>query len=1198
MVAFNWLHLSDLHLGMGGQAHLWPNIRDQFFDDLTELHKTSGPWDAVLFTGDFVQRGSKEEFDKLNELLDQLWAHLAPLGSTPVLLAVPGNHDLVRPKPTKAAVRMLKKWDDEPEIQQELWQDPDSEYRELIEQAFENYQHWWQNTPLRGDLVINHGLLPGDFSATWTKNGLKIGLVGLNTSFLQLDGGDYYQKLAWDARQFHAACVGDGTAWVKEHHACLLMTHQPPDWLNSECREDVYSEINPAGRFAAHLFGHMHESANRSSSLGGGNDVRHWQGSSLFGLEQYGDALQRIHGYSAGRIELKDGQALLRHWPRLAMNDKVNSWRFVPDHQSAILENDNGTKGELIDLLQPWSDNPADQNETSPNVMQADQQSESRYKQSFLSKYQGATLRQCDIIQLNRLPEGDRDMAMKRLQVRQLYVPLRITLEVDSEDKQALEQSRQSKQQYNAGRGAEGKPTDETYPVAKRLSESKRLVILGDPGAGKTTLLRWFATAFLLRLTNNPDFDQMPDIESLPEQPWLPLVVRCRELDRQCLQSCTLDDILRRTLQKAELESGELELKLLRNELAEGRLILLIDGLDEIADPTLRASFCAQLERICDTYPEAPMIVTSRIVGYREMRYRIGQGFEHGVLAELTKEDKDDFIHRWCAVTESKEDQPRAQKELIEAVHTSDRIERLTGNPMMLTTMALVKRKVGKLPTRRNELYREAVAVLLNWRSELYTPIDSREALPQLEYIAYAMCDRGVQQLRRDEIIRLLEDVRRDFPNIRAIQKHTPEEFLTVMEAQTGLIVEVGEQRHDGHVHPVYEFRHLTFQEYLAGLALIAGPFPGYDSGSSLGERLSPLAGRVVANEEGGFEVTENWREAIRLCISCCNDDVVDMALFAVLHVPDGKEGKQTRKPRVRLALQCLADEPNVGEKVALNVVELFVINMDLEVDYFAWQGAAQELAASCWKQTLVTKLCMELIQGKGESRKNICSLVADFINLDLSGDELEIGMWMEQQVSNLQKSEILAIEAALAIMEAAYRGKAQMVDGLIAALLELLDKSSALAYAATWALWWLSGGHADISNRRALWLPQSHELNQMAGYLGSKSVSTPVLNFIILIFVNYPSKRANKHCMALIKHEDEGVRRDALSVLIKSGEDEIDLRLLSLGDVEFYRAIDPQQPIGQSYVDKAIEQLKTPEEEVISRLKKLADKYGLTLAF
>ncbi len=1228
MVAFNWLHLSDLHLGMGGQAHLWPNIRDQFFEDLTELHEICGPWDAVLFTGDFVQKGSKEEFDKLDELLDQLWAHLKPLGSTPVLLAVPGNHDLVRPNPKKAAVRMLKKWDDEPDIQVELWQEPDCEYRELIEQAFANYEHWWKNTPLKGNLVINHGLLPGDFSASWTKDGLKIGLVGLNTSFLQLDSSDYHQKLAWDARQFHKACADDGTAWVKEHHACLLMTHQPPDWLNTECREGVYSEINPAGRFAAHLFGHMHENAIRNSAVGGGNVVRHWQGSSLFGLEQYGNALQRIHGYSAGRIELKDGKALLRHWPRLAHDDKTNGWRFIPDNKSAILKNDNGTKAEVIDQLRPWSDNPLDQNETPPNVKLADQQSESRYKQSFLNKYQDATLRQCDIIQLNRLPEGDRDMAMKRLLMRQLYVPLRITLEVDNEDAEALEQSRQSMRLYNAGRGGEGKSEGETHPVAKRLGESRRLVILGDPGAGKTTLLRWFATAFLLRLTNNPDFDQMPDIDSLPEQPWLPLVVRCRELDTQCLQSCTLDDILRRTLQKAELESGELELKLLRNELAAGRLILLIDGLDEIVDPTLRASFCAQLERISDTYREAPMIVTSRIVGYREMGYPIGKGFEHGVLAELTKEDKDDFIHLWCAVTENKDDQSRAKKELIDAVHTSDRIERLTGNPMMLTTMALVKRKVGKLPTRRNELYREAVGVLLNWRSDIYGAVDDREAYPQLEYIAYAMCDRGVQQLRRDEIIGLLEDVRRDFPNIRTIQGRTPEEFLTVMEAQTGLIVEVGEQLHDGHINPVYEFRHLTFQEYLAGLALIAGPFPGYDSRTTLGGRLSPLAGLVVANIYGEFEVTENWREAIRLCIACCNNNLVDEALLAVLQPVNGEDDKQTFKPRAILALFCLADEPNVSENIGLEIISCFVQALGEERGFSPNASqAGKELAVSCWKEPILTKLIDSYVSTGPSFRQSIGNMFSWIKGAELHDSKLNIASWKEQQIYNLQQSEEIAIRTALSIMHLTFKGKLQVYEGVIEPMLQLLGRSDSMSSAGAWALWWFSGGYA--AERLGRWEPQPNEVTCLVEYLGRPDADVEALIYIALIFKNHAEPQVIEPCIALLKNEyrwcrkaavealgitkirratdaviltfddDENeVRCAALGILALHHEDEINCRLLSRFCSGSSPWLDPQKEIKQSYIDRAIKKLEISKEEVISRLRTLAGKYDLTLSF
>lgn len=120
-----------------------------------------------------------------------------------------------------------------------------------------------------------------------------------------------------------------------------------------------------------------------------------------------------------------------------------------------------------------------------------------------------------------------------------------------------------------------------------------------------------------------------------------------------------------------------------------------------ITDPAVRARFCEHLEQIVVAYPEAPVIATSRIVGYREMGYRLGRGFEHVTLADLSAEDKDDFARRWCRLTELPERRDTAAQELIHDIHSSNRIERLTGNPMLLTTMALVKRKVGKLPSRR-----------------------------------------------------------------------------------------------------------------------------------------------------------------------------------------------------------------------------------------------------------------------------------------------------------------------------------------------------------------------------------------------------------------------------------------------------------------------------------------------------------------
>ena len=61
--------------------------------------------------------------------------------------------------------------------------------------------------------------------------------------------------------------------------------------------------------------------------------------------------------------------------------------------------------------------------------------------------------------------------------------------------------------------------------------------------------------------------------------------------------------------------------------------------------------FCQELERTAARYPAASIVVTSRIVGYRDMPYRMGGAFEHGVIADLTREDKDRFATRWVEAT-------------------------------------------------------------------------------------------------------------------------------------------------------------------------------------------------------------------------------------------------------------------------------------------------------------------------------------------------------------------------------------------------------------------------------------------------------------------------------------------------------------------------------------------------------------------
>ncbi len=314
---FTWLHLTDLHAGMKNQDWLWPDIKEKFFEDLKKLIEKSGPADLVLFTGDLTQKGSAEEFEQVDSILNELWKVLQESGSEPVFLAVPGNHDLLRPADEEDPLLiLLTQWNNQPKVREKFWDDPNSVYRQIVNRSFENYRNWWKRLTIKPD-NINDGMLPGDFSATFRKENAKLGIVGLNTAFLQLNSSDYKEKLAIHARQFHKACGGSGPDWIKQHHACLFMTHHPVSWLNREAQQQVNEHIMAYGRFAVHLCGHMHETVYRNTEEAGTEARRLWQGRSLFGLEYFGDKKERREfGYNIGKTELTETQGKLFFFPR------------------------------------------------------------------------------------------------------------------------------------------------------------------------------------------------------------------------------------------------------------------------------------------------------------------------------------------------------------------------------------------------------------------------------------------------------------------------------------------------------------------------------------------------------------------------------------------------------------------------------------------------------------------------------------------------------------------------------------------------------------------------------------------------------------------------------------------------------------------------------------------------------------------
>jgi hypothetical protein len=854
-------------------------------------------------------------------------------------------------------------------------------------------------------------------------------------------------------------------------------------------------------------------------------------------------------------------------------------------------------------------------------------------------RYRELALESCDIIDLANLPENDRHVATRKLDVRRLYVPLRVRVEAASGTEagegelEAIEKRRAAA--MRAGANAEA----ELVSVGERLGAARRLVVLGDPGAGKTTLTRWLATAYLLRLRQSPDWQDLPDVATLPEEDWLPIIIRCRELDRSAVGGA-LEDVLRHTLRKAEMtetESAALQ-AVLRDKLKRGQALLLLDGLDEITDPSARARFCQQLENIHIAYPDAPIVATSRVVGYREMGYRIGRGFEHVTVADLSKEDKDEFARRWCELVELPERRETAAAELIHDIHSSDRIERLTGNPMLLTTMALVKRKIGRLPSRRADLYANALQVLLNWRSDVDAPLDDREAVPQLEYVAYEMCRRGVQQLRRDEILELFERMRDEYPRVHAARNHTTEEFLRLLERRTGLLVEAGHTRHLSRLVPVYEFRHLTFQEYLAALALVDARFPGRREGSTLAENVAPLAGQLVEEEGGLFggkelAVSESWRETLRLCVASCADDDVDQVLMAILKPMNGENARDTTRPRAVQAAACLADEPNASEGVAGAMLQTFVAQIN---DGDIWLLSATnlnttciELAESRWAGELWHQLVVEFIRREADSRGEVAELFSEVTNSWVQYSGVPIHHFVTEHVARLKSGGVTeAIEAALGIAAMAHRDLTTIAPNVPDLLLDTLDKGDAAAAAAAFALHRLNRpGVAESAWRGITTTPSGVE--KIIKFINNPASDSETVSLLIEVLGRDHARQAFASLLAKLEDPSAKVRRAAVNSLGRIGDSEAvpalrkkltdenqrirheAMRALSLirGDrIDrslmlgrhgiFVSTLDPAEEITEEHISDEAKRLEISVGEVRRRYEALAEEYGLKLGW
>lgn len=709
---------------------------------------------------------------------------------------------------------------------------------------------------------------------------------------------------------------------------------------------------------------------------------------------------------------------------------------IAPTIAQEVVTWDESFAAELKDLEYVG---PEDNAKADADVAEAD-----RLYKSYLRSELGE-------ITLEGLP-ADEEVGARHIALEDLYVPLRVERAI--RERQKAEDARDTAEGAATDIDEDGVEDEEAAEdrqkemLGSTLAREGRLAILAAPGAGKSTLIKRLAVAYA-----HPQ-NRALIADDLPDEDWLPIFIRCRTLGQTARDPIwrILDEIPSR----GEFPDGaEGFHDLVARALVQGKALLLIDGLDEISDPGERIAFVRQLRTFLGTYPSVHLVLTSRERGFRAVAGAMGSVCEWYKLSEFEDDDIRYLTRAWHETVVGRSAKVVKDAEaLASTIIETDRVRRLARNPLLLTTLLLVKRWVGALPRKRTMLYEKAIEVLLmTWNVEAHEPIDRDEAIPQLAFVAYAMTARGVQSLGASTLTKLLSAARDQMPEILGFPQMSVSQFVEQIENRSSLLVMTGHVEEAGALVPNYEFRHLTFQEYLTAVALVEGFYENHTSADSLTEQLAPHFNDPA------------WLEVITLANVRAGrgaSEVVSELLRRLNRVQDSNSRSELQSEAEILA-RGLADEVQLPPQLVMTSAHVLGRFRIPSIRNGLFAEIMQGRYGRMFREVIEDAYLEDKDPAFAEYGGALASLLEideDFPTLQDEGKVLEVNNMLTSSDS------ITVGKGALLAMEMAFRSRIPSIDepNVQAAvhhwpkkMIELArDGRPFVAYAAAWALVWL----------------------------------------------------------------------------------------------------------------------------------------------
>ena len=341
---------------------------------------------------------------------------------------------------------------------------------------------------------------------------------------------------------------------------------------------------------------------------------------------------------------------------------------------------------------------------------------------------------------------------------------------------------------------AEREPSFEQLPITGLMSRREKLfLIIGDAGSGKSTSLRRLAYVMANRGL---------DTES---EPIIPILLRSTDIWRQSRTS--LVDLC---AEETRLVTRRDVVSFSGADLTAGRLLILIDALDELAEDEGRRGVIRSILEFHRSYSNCKVVVTSRDYGFVKTIEELDP-FTRYRLSPIDYKQAEKILKR---IQSKKSLAPDTSKEILRRLQDVHGMEL---NPLLVTVFAATTDYSRRdIPANITELFKKFTEVMLGrWDSakglgqQYHAPL--KDFL--LQRIGLEMHRQMSTGLPLEEFGALLRKELTD----RGHKADIPE-LLDEILNRSGLFRMIG---------TTVEFRHLLLQEFFAGRGLPADLLEG-----------------------------------------------------------------------------------------------------------------------------------------------------------------------------------------------------------------------------------------------------------------------------------------------------------------------------------------------------------------------------------